>query len=86
MPELETDEPEFLGGTVQTYTRGDDLRDIIEKLKNHAHDCLDGQELEPAQMIIAAAQLIVDAESKLAELGVADDPYYEQSAHTRAGG
>lgn len=84
MPPLETDEPELPGGAVQSYTRGDDLRDIIGKLQNHAHLCIDGQDFEPAQMIVAAAELINQALGALEALGLDEESL--ESAHTRAGG
>jgi hypothetical protein len=66
-------------------TRGDDLRDVVRRLQNHAHLCVDGQDFEPAQRLIAAAQLINEALNALSEQGTDEEPY-EESAHTRAGG
>lgn len=77
--------PDLPGGTIQTYTRADDLRDIIEKLQGHAHDCIDGQEFEAAHAVIVAAESIQAAIGKLEAADTADLPL-EPSASTRAGG
>jgi hypothetical protein len=77
--------PDLPAGTVQTYTRADDLRDIIAKLQGHAHDCIDGQEFEAAHAVIVAAESIQAAIGKLEEADTADLPL-EPSAQTRAGG
>lgn len=87
MPELETDEPDLPGGTVQSFTRADSLREINEMLANHAHISIDGHEFDVAGLVVAAAELIQQAVSKLEEWGTADDNYEEATrARTRAGG
>lgn len=79
-------ESELPGGTVAVYTRADDLRAIVEKLKNHAHDCIDGEEFEAAHAVVVAAESIQVAIGKLEELETADLPLENIGAQACAGG
>lgn len=64
---------------VATHTRADDLRQIIQKLKGHAHTSIDGGEFNAAASLIACCEGITAAVSQLEEYGTADDPMEQRA-------
>jgi peptide subunit release factor 1 (eRF1) len=64
----------------ETVTRRDDLEDILERLKQHAHLAIDSSELDVAQHLIAAAETITAGLDKYeADM----EPFQESAQYTR---
>jgi hypothetical protein len=64
---------------VRNRTRADDLRQIVQKLKAHAHTSIDGGEFDAAASLIACCEGVSAAIRQLEEWDTADDPMEQRA-------